>query len=404
MFLQGLYGHDTEIENDSVFKKPKLFLDCDCFDTNYIRSEITFVHYVRDRRQADIVLLVTDQRNALRGREYTLTFTGLNLYSGMNDTLTYNTKGFDSEELQRTGFIRTMKRGLLNYIRLKDIKNYFDLNLIEDENQDNQNGDKWNNWVFRVRLSGNVHGEKQQQSHSYEGSIRADRITEDWKFRSYGGFDYDEDQYEYEDESFKSFNRRYRFRSTLVKSISNHFSLGGFCTTGASTYGNIKFEYGMDGAVEYSYFPYDDFTYRSLTFLYAIGVDKNNYRERTIYNKTDDLIFEQNIEVSLEINKEWGRIDARVNFNNHLNDFSRNKLESYTWISLNLFEGFSLDFGGGYSSIHNQISIPQRDLSLEELLLHRRELETQYSFWGSVGFSYTFGSIYNNAVNPRFGD
>jgi len=42
--------------------------------------------------------------------------------------------------------------------------------------------------------------------------------------------------------------------------------------------------------------------------------------------------------------------------------------------------------------------------SLEEILLRRRELETSYYYYFSIGLSYTFGSIYNNVVNPRFDD
>jgi hypothetical protein len=42
-------------------------------------------------------------------------------------------------------------------------------------------------------------------------------------------------------------------------------------------------------------------------------------------------------------------------------------------------------------------------VSLEEVLLQRRQLETGYSYFFSVGLSYTFGSIFTNVVNPRFG-
>jgi hypothetical protein len=41
--------------------------------------------------------------------------------------------------------------------------------------------------------------------------------------------------------------------------------------------------------------------------------------------------------------------------------------------------------------------------TLEEILLRRRQLATRYSYYGSVGLSYTFGSIFSNVVNPRFG-
>jgi len=49
------------------------------------------------------------------------------------------------------------------------------------------------------------------------------------------------------------------------------------------------------------------------------------------------------------------------------------------------------------------MALPRGGASLEEVLLQRRELQTQYSYWGNVGVSYSFGSIYNNVVNSRFG-
>ena len=38
----------------------------------------------------------------------------------------------------------------------------------------------------------------------------------------------------------------------------------------------------------------------------------------------------------------------------------------------------------------------------EEILLRLRQLATDYSYYTSVGFSYRFGSAFNNVVNPRF--
>jgi hypothetical protein len=40
----------------------------------------------------------------------------------------------------------------------------------------------------------------------------------------------------------------------------------------------------------------------------------------------------------------------------------------------------------------------------EEVLLRRKELATQFSYFTSFGLTFTFGSIYNNVVNPRFGN
>lgn len=38
-----------------------------------------------------------------------------------------------------------------------------------------------------------------------------------------------------------------------------------------------------------------------------------------------------------------------------------------------------------------------------DILIRLRQLQSGYSYFMSVGLSYTFGSIFNNVVNPRFG-
>ncbi|MDZ7341730.1 MAG: hypothetical protein ONB27_10280 [candidate division KSB1 bacterium] len=62
------------------------------------------------------------------------------------------------------------------------------------------------------------------------------------------------------------------------------------------------------------------------------------------------------------------------------------------------FCGSEITFGGARAS-----ALPLAGATLEEVLLRQRQLETSYNYWTSIGLSYTFGSIYNNIVNPRFG-
>jgi hypothetical protein len=52
---------------------PRVFLDCDRCDGDYIRKEVTFVDYVRTREDADVHVLVT-VRDSGGGREWTLKF------------------------------------------------------------------------------------------------------------------------------------------------------------------------------------------------------------------------------------------------------------------------------------------------------------------------------------------
>jgi hypothetical protein len=54
------------------------------------------------------------------------------------------------------------------------------------------------------------------------------------------------------------------------------------------------------------------------------------------------------------------------------------------------------------SLIHDQLSLPRAGANKEEILLQIKQIETNYSYNVNLGLSYTFGSIYNNVVNPRF--
>jgi len=58
---------------------------------------------------------------------------------------------------------------------------------------------------------------------------------------------------------------------------------------------------------------------------------------------------------------------------------------------------------GSASRVRDQLSLPRRDADPEEILLRLRQLQSGYEVSFSVGLTYTFGSIFNNIVNPRFG-
>jgi hypothetical protein len=57
---------------------------------------------------------------------------------------------------------------------------------------------------------------------------------------------------------------------------------------------------------------------------------------------------------------------------------------------------------GSVSRIRDQLYLKAGDATDEEILLRRRQLATSYRYRFSVGVTYTFGSIFNNVVNPRF--
>ena len=46
----------------------KAYIDCGSCDIEYIKNEITFVNYVRDRNEAHVHVLITTQRTGSGGR------------------------------------------------------------------------------------------------------------------------------------------------------------------------------------------------------------------------------------------------------------------------------------------------------------------------------------------------
>src|SRR5215471_16918830 len=82
----------AQINADSAVVKNnyvKIYLDGVSGYEDYIKTEITFVDYVRDRFEADVHVLITTQTTGSGGDEYTLFFLGQKSFRGKNDTLKY---------------------------------------------------------------------------------------------------------------------------------------------------------------------------------------------------------------------------------------------------------------------------------------------------------------------------
>jgi hypothetical protein len=58
---------------------------------------------------------------------------------------------------------------------------------------------------------------------------------------------------------------------------------------------------------------------------------------------------------------------------------------------------------GEVARTRDQLYLPAGEATTEEILVRQRQLETGYRYYLQFGLSYSFGSIFNNVVNPRFG-
>ena len=391
------------LQTDKNANKLNVFIDCRRCDMDFVRTQISYVNYVIDRMDADIHILITEQRTGSSGRQYTLTFIGLKNFTGINDTIRYYTRQYDTSDDIRKKMVQYLDLGLVRYIShtplADNVKIKYDLEFDKMVPED-----KWNSWVFRTSIRGSFNGQEVNNSSYLFLIVKADRITEEWKIRLRMSASYSEYNYSYENTAYSSYSRGQNANAFVGKSMTDHWSLGASVGAWASTYSNVMSGLYASPTVEYNLFPYSQSTFHELRIQYRLGAKTVKYYEQTIYDKFSDTLFQEALQVVLAIKQPWGRVEGSVTGSNYFHDFSKNQLQFNTGLSLRLFKGFSLDLSGGYSMIHDQLALPKRDVTQEELLLARRQLATQYRYWASVGFGYTFGSIFNNVVNPRFGN
>ena len=381
---------------------PRVFIDCRRCDRDYIREQITYVNYVRDRKDADIHVLITDQPTGSGGREYTLTFIGLKKFAGQEHTLVFTSGPTDTWDEIRKGQVEVLERGLFPFLLDTPIVNFIYLDFRE-RLEPTAVRDPWKFWVFSISFDGNFQGEESRKSHSLEVNFSANKVTPDIKIRLGLSGDFNRRKYIYQDETIKTTSDEKNFTAMVVKSLGEHFSLGGWVEAEASTYSNLDLFFNIAPAIEFNVFPYSESTRRQLRFLYKIGWIRNNYIEETIFGKLQETLYNESLSATLEVREPWGSMSASLEGSHYFHDFKKNRLELRGFLSFRIFRGLSMTVRGRFERIHDQLSLPSGGASLDEVLLRIKELETSYDYSFSLGFRYTFGSVYSNVVNPRFG-
>jgi len=99
--------------------------------------------------------------------------------------------------------------------------------------------------------------------------------------------------------------------------------------------------------------------------------------------------------------RPWGEARLDLQYSHFLDNFDRSRIEFRTDVEYHIVRGLSFDVYAGVSRIRDQIYLPKGGATDAEVLVARRQLETDLSFRGGVQLRYTFGSIYNNIVNSR---
>ncbi|MCF7805972.1 MAG: hypothetical protein K9N46_16335 [Candidatus Marinimicrobia bacterium] len=388
-----------------MIRTPKVFIDCNRCDDDYIRTEIDYVDYVRDRRNADVHVLIANVPAGGGGEQYTVTFLGRNRFAGINDTTIFSTNSTMSNDAVRQKLVQAIEIGLLPYVSKTKMIENITLDVTADIKEEVE--DPWNYWVYELELFGDLEGEESREEHRVFGAVNAERVTKDLKldFRADGHVR--EEQFTFTDsagnEITATSNRQWwNIFGNVIPTINDHWAYGGFFRTNSNSYRNIDLSYEFFGGIEYNIFPYPESVQREFRLQYRLGYIHYDYVEETLYNKTEEGLFKNRFEAIVTFTQPWGETVTTLEASSYLNDFSKNRVVFDAELEIFLFEGFSLDINGRYSIINDQINLAKGNLSSEDVLLRQQELATNYEYNLRVGISYTFGSIYNNVVNPRF--
>ena len=383
---------------NKAFRKDAINVYMDA--TNYIKKEVPFINYVRDKEDADLLVIGTFQPTGSGGGEYTFFVEGQNRYSGVMDTVVFNTYPHESAEEIRQKSARVLKMGLMKYMINTPLAKFIDINFTEPITEE-VSTDKWNNWIFTTRLKGGLMGQKSADARSIESSFNAGMTTNQWRISTGINHNTSKTVYNYGDVEATDKKENSRIYGDVVKSLGEHWAVGLSSDVFKSIYSNYDFGFVAGPAIEYDIFPYSESTRRIFRIFYVLNYGYNNYTDTTQFLKTKESLWSHRLQTSYTTFQNWGNIHFSAGWSNYLHDFSLNRVSIGTYIDIKIAKGLSFNVHAGYSFIHDQISLRKGNASIEDILLNRKELSTTYSYGTSVGITYRFGSIYNNVVNPR---
>lgn len=387
--------------------RPSLFLDCqiNCH-TRYVKEQINFVNYVNDRQVADVYVLATSQRAAAGTREVQLKFSGSGDFEGMIDTIVFYYGANVSDAADRELLVTHLKKGLLPYILKSNLAEHIEYKIdtsAVDNTVAEELPDPWKYWSFNVGADMNYQAEESNNNLDVGGRLSAQRVTGKEKILFFTRYNYERAIFKIPDsEDIVSIITRYFFFTEYVRSWNEHWSYGLRGDVGSSSFGNTDLDGGISPAIEFNVFPYSDAQTKRFSFLYAIGPEYRDYTEETIFDKTTELLMRHELRMEFEQTQKWGDISIDFRFRQFLHDLDLYSVQFNPNIELNIIKGLRLDLGGYVEYVGDRINIAKSDVSVEDILLQIKQLDTNYSIYTYIGFNYRFGTQRNNIVNPRF--
>ena len=404
----------------AVGDRPSVFLDCAARNCNqtYFRTELPWINWARQPQDADVHLIMTSQTTGAGGSEYRLDYIGTG-DSEYEHQLRFQASPTNTQRETLDGITRTIGIGVLHFATLNgfftDAIDFLEISeMLEIESEEFDPGerlvtgeeveDPWNFWVFRLGGNTEVNGEQTRQTTQIRGNASASRVTRTWKMSFRGNFNINRREIDLPDNgTFTDERTDWGISELVVYSLADRWSIGVEGEVRRLTRVNQRFRWEITPALEYSFFPYEEATRRAFTLFYKIGPAYREYLEVTVYGWVAETRWEESLEIEFSQRQPWGDASVGITGSHFLYNTDLYAINLDGDISFRVFRGLNLNAEGGVGWVNDQIYLAAGGATDAEALLNLRQRAQDFNYEFQVGFSFQFGSVYNNVVNNRFG-
>ena len=409
LFVLYLCSITTHAQNVVFRSDPlKIYVDCNTCDMDYITQYFSYWIFVRDQADADVYVMVRSQAAGSGGVKYEMEFYGQGRYTNLYSTVDFTTYSNQTQSEKRDEMINHLDLGISPFWSQafhNARERYFEdtTQVVAQDPEPIQQTDKWKSWVFNLGANGSYSGEESSKSSSYGFNISAKQVTEKNKFYLRANLANNQSEYTYGPTKIISEDETKELEISDAVSLGNKWSVGAFIEAGSSDYENMDLFVSFKPAIEYSFFPYKEAAKRQVTLTYKIGGMYNNYIEETIFFKNTEYLWEHSLSIGASLIQKWGSLSGEASYESYLHDMDLHALNFYFRTNVRIYKGLSFNVSASYKINNNQVNITGGDLSVEELLLRQQQVKSGYNFFMTMGLNFSFGSMYNAIVNPRFG-
>jgi hypothetical protein len=384
--------------------RPRVFLQCpeECFES-YLHETLSYFDFVRAPDLADLTLLIVRQPAANGGERFTVSAT--NGKPALETARMFTAEASATDHDKREQLLQVAMRALHSALADTPHERAFELRLPTRTGRElSVLEDPWDYWVLAPELKGSAEGESGYYWAELTGALTMRRITDASKLRLRGAYTRTMTGYHLDDDEGWLRGNVYRWeaRGVYALSIDRHWALGPTVVVRASEFENLEAHVHGGPLLEVNLFPYVESQTRQLRAAYQVGAWYNDYFERNVGDKTQETRAYHALSLIADFNQPWGSVQWAGQVNSFIDDPELYRLSTGATITLELFQGLAIGLEGHAAYVRDLVNLRGREISDEEIILWTAQQYTEYIFEAGVSFVYTFGSIHNTVVNPRF--